>query len=332
MICPPTPENLERAVGLLQKGGCVGIPTETVYGLATDGFNAEAVLRVFEIKKRPSFDPLILHLPEGYPVSEVVENIPGYGRDLLKKFWPGPLTLVLKKKARVPDIVTAGLPAVAVRSPSHPVAQEVLRCFLGPLAAPSANRFGRISPTTARAVEEELGDTVKIILDGGACLVGIESTIVDCSGLRPVLLRQGAVSIEEIEAVVGPLDYGTTDRVAAPGMLKNHYAPRTPLHLSLSCMADIQELPGDAAYLFWTRPPSVSPKYFRVLTPRDEPREAAANLFACLRELDGLGMSAIYCDPVPQRGVGIAIADRLWRASQCTARWNGTSFDLEKRN
>jgi L-threonylcarbamoyladenylate synthase len=192
-IAPLSPESLARAVELLRAGEVVGLPTETVYGLAGDAMNPVALARIFEVKRRPLFDPLILHFADAAAAFDVAEQIPTAARELAQRFWPGPLTLVLLKRDFVPDLATSGLPHVAIRVPAHPVAQAVLRAFHGPLAAPSANRFGRISPTDAQAVQAELGEGVSLILDGGPCGVGLESTVIFISEHQPILLRAGGV-------------------------------------------------------------------------------------------------------------------------------------------
>ena len=233
-IAAPTAEALARAVELLRAGEVIGLPTETVYGLAGDALNAAALVRIFEVKQRPHFDPLILHCIDAERAFTLVEgNIPEAARELAAKFWPGPLTLVLRKRDIVPDLATSGLPHVALRVPAHPVAQELLRAFGGPLAAPSANRFGRISPTDAAAVRAELGDAVPLILDGGPCTVGLESTVLSLAGDEPCLFRAGGISLEDLEAVVGRVRRpgAVDDSPQAPGQLRHHYAPRKPLRL-----------------------------------------------------------------------------------------------------
>ena len=202
----PDRAEIDRAVELLRSADVVGMPTETVYGLAGDGFNPAALARIFEVKRRPLYDPLILHFAEAASAFEAAEDVPEIARVLAAKFWPGPLTLVLTKRAHVPDLATSGLPKVAVRVPAHPVAQALLRAFGGALAAPSANRFGRISPTDAAAVRSELGDAVPLVLDGGPCAIGVESTVLDVSGDAVTLLRTGGISTEEIDALIGSGD------------------------------------------------------------------------------------------------------------------------------
>ncbi|MFZ5807582.1 MAG: L-threonylcarbamoyladenylate synthase [Verrucomicrobiota bacterium] len=308
-----------RAVEALKKGACIGLPTETVYGLAADGLHAEAVAKIFEIKGRPTFDPLILHVPIGYDVEKIGEPNEVFHR-LKKSFWPGPLTLILPKKNIVPDLATSGLPTVAVRCPNHPIAQEVLKKFGSPLAAPSANRFGRITPTSAQAVYEELGDAVEIILDAGASPIGLESTIVDCTPASPLILRQGAATIEELRQVCPEIRLATKlQKGQAPGTLENHYAPRTPLYLCATPLHTCKHLPEEYAYLFWQKTSMPAPKNYRRLSPTGSLREAAVNLFQHLRELDALSCKKIIVDPLPLEGLGAAIADRLKRAS--TGEW-----------
>lgn len=319
-LVAPTAPNLAAAAAALEKGLAVAVPTETVYGLAACGLRPEAAARIFEIKNRPTFDPLILHVPAGFDLGRIVRFLSPAAEKLMARFWPGPLTLVLPKTAIVPDLVTSGLDSVAVRCPAHPVMQELLRLVKFPLAAPSANRFGRISPTTAAAVQEELGEAPAFILDGGPCSLGIESSIVDCTVDPPVLLRPGAVTLEELQEIapvkVPPKSAGRHDEAQkSPGQLLSHYAPRTPLYLSKRPLSLLEEFPDHTAFLFWKEVPTPLPKIFRVLTPSAQPREAAARLFQLMRELDASGAKKILADPIPPEGLGQAILDRLQRAS-----------------
>jgi L-threonylcarbamoyladenylate synthase len=305
-----------RAAQLLDEGQVVGLPTETVYGLAGDGLNPQALARIFEIKQRPLFDPLILHFTDADSAFRLAARVPDLARELARRFWPGPLTLVLPKKDAVPDLATSGLPSVALRVPVHPVAQAVLRAFERPLAAPSANRFGRISPTDAAAVSTELGGAVSLILDGGPCLVGVESSVLDLSGDRPVLLRAGGVPVEELEAVAGPVERArpVDERPLGPGQLKHHYAPRKPLRL----VRDAQEIPrrADAGWLVFGAPPPVFAGVVRNLSPGGDLVEAAANFFRLLRLLDDdPRVAELFAVPLPARGLGLAINERLERAA-----------------
>ncbi|MDR2740654.1 MAG: threonylcarbamoyl-AMP synthase [Treponema sp.] len=334
------------AAEALRAGLLAAFPTETVYGLGVDCFNPMALARVFEVKGRPRFDPLIVHIAETAALDTVADAmlLDGEGRRclelLVRRFWPGPLTLVLPKRAAVPDLATSGLPTVAVRVPAHPAARNLIRLSTGAVAAPSANPFGRLSPTRAEHVRDQLGDKVDYILDGGPCVVGVESTVLDlCTG-EPRILRPGGVSREELEAVIGAVS-GAGDggnnavHPRSPGQLKSHYAPRTPL--SVHTRDEMIALPWDAreARLFfdaasrdvWLR--AFSPMTSGPLTgrsPVSEGRtlvlseggnlaEAAARLFELLHTLDGLGASRIRAELVPDRGLGPAINDRLVRAS-----------------
>lgn len=314
---------IERAVELLRAGDVVALPTETVYGLAGDGFNPLALAKIFEIKQRPFFDPLILHVTSLDTVHSVASSIPMRAQLLAEKFWPGPLTLILPKQPEVPDLATSGLPTVAVRVPAHPLSQALLAAFGGPLAAPSANRFGRISPTSAAAVRTELGTAVPLILDGGPCRVGVESTIVDCSDSRerPLLLRAGGTPVEEIEALVGPLEHATpvSEKPLAPGHLAHHYAPQKPLRLissieELSASDDFHET-GLLAFEAFDHASKFSFGQILVLSPRGDLTEAAANFFAMLRALDESPIRRIIAVQPPQRGLGVAINERLGRAA-----------------
>ncbi|MDR2462574.1 MAG: threonylcarbamoyl-AMP synthase [Verrucomicrobiales bacterium] len=316
MIVEASPENISRAAALLRDGQCVGMPTETVYGLAGDALNPESLARIFEIKNRPFFVPLIVHVAEGFGLEKIAEKILPAARALMMSFWPGPLTLLLPRRgAVVPDLATAGLPTVAVRCPAHPVAQALLREFGGPLAAPSANKFGRISPTTAGAVADELGGVVPLTLDGGACRVGVESTILDVSGGGIFLLRAGGVALEELEKKVGKIGVSVSGAVTAPGMLKSHYAPRTLLVRLSAAWPEGEELPPDTALLAWRNFSGAERQRARVLAPEGDMSLAAARLFRYLRELDALGVKKILSEPVPMRGLGRAINDRLERAA-----------------
>ena len=314
-VAAPTAEAISRAVELLLAGQVVGLPTETVYGLAGDGLNPAALARIFEVKQRPLFDPLILHFADADSAFAFAEKIPAAARELAARFWPGPLTLVLPKKEIVPDLATSGLPEVALRVPVHPVAQALLRAFGGPLAAPSANRFGRISPTDAQAVRSELGDAVPLILDGGPCAVGLESTVLLISERQPMLLRAGGIPIEEIEALVGPVQHATPvdDNPQAPGQLKHHYAPRKPLRI----VSGVEEVPTrtDVGYLaFGETSPFAG--VLENLSPGGNLREAAANFFRALRALDDQAqVREIYAVLLPARGLGLAINERLERAA-----------------
>ena len=320
MILSATPTNIAEAVARVRSGDVVALPTETVYGLGADATNARAVARIFEIKARPSFDPLIVHIRSEW-LPTIAAVIPQKAAALARRFWPGPLTLVLPKTARIPDIVTAGLPSVAVRVPDHPVAAELILQSGRPIAAPSANPFGYISPTTAAHVEAQIGRDVSLILDGGPCRVGIESTIISFLHERPALLRPGGTPLEPIEALIGPIDRceGGSPEAAqplAPGQLPRHYAPRTPLTVIRDLGAIPRESRRGSGLLLPFPGPDVSEfAHVETLADRDDLVQAAVNLFASLRRLDAGGYDQIYALAVPERGLGRAIMDRLRRAA-----------------
>jgi L-threonylcarbamoyladenylate synthase len=311
-----SPETISHAVRLLQGGEVIGLPTETVYGLAGDGLNPSALARIFEVKQRPLFDPLILHIADAAAAWKLAADVPDPARKLAGRFWPGPLTLVLPKREHVPDLATSGLPHVALRVPSHPAAQAVLRAFGGPLAAPSANRFGRISPTDAAAVRAELGDAVPLILDGGPCAVGLESTVLQLSAGRALLLRAGGVPVEEIEALIGPVERPgpVEENPAAPGQLKHHYAPRKPLRIVQS----IEAAAPQTGWLIFGKEsvPVGSTSVVENLSPTGDLREAAANFFRALRRLDeNPRVEALAAISLPPHNLGLAMNERLARAA-----------------
>jgi len=310
--------DIKKAAQLLRDRRLVAIPTETVYGLAANALDADAVLRIFEAKGRPRFDPLIMHLPDAEAVRAHVMDIPTQAELLMNAFWPGPLTLVLPKKQHVPDLVTSGLATVAVRVPAHPLAQELLRSVDFPLAAPSANIFGHVSPTTAQHVNDQLGDRIAYILDGGPTDIGLESTIVGFEDGRPVIYRLGGLSVEEIERVIGSVQLvlNQSSDPKAPGMLKSHYAPRIPLHLGNPSKLSAQLEGRCIGFLGFNLPlRELEGDKQRVLSSRGDLKEAAHNLFAYLRELEAMDIDAIIADEAPDTGLGRAINDRLRRAS-----------------
>lgn len=306
-----------RAGETLRRGGVVAFPTETVYGLGALALDRSAVAQIFEIKNRPSFDPLIVHVLGSVMLEAVAADVPRAAWALADRFWPGPLTLVLHKRAAVPDLVTAGLPKVAVRMPSHPVARALLRAVDAPLAAPSANRFGSLSPTRAEHVAKELGERVDLILDGGPSEYGLESTIVALEP-RPALLRPGAIPPEEIEAIVGPLERdGGAGPAVAPGRVAHHYAPRTPLRIIHPAEVPLDERERAGALTFRDLYEGYAES--RTLSRAGNLREAAAFFFEALHELDSLGIERIDAQPLPtpwqSQGLGMAIMDRLVRAA-----------------
>jgi L-threonylcarbamoyladenylate synthase len=308
-VVPATPENIGRAGALLRAGRLVAFPTETVYGLGCDATDDRAVAAVFAAKGRPEFNPLIVHVL-GRDEAAALAAFDARADALAASFWPGPLTLVLPRTATCPVslLATAGLDTIAIRAPSHLVARAVIEAAGRPIAAPSANRSGEVSPTTAAHVAESLGAEVAMILDGGPCPVGLESTVLDLAGDRPAILRPGAVTEEEIAARIGKLAPPGA-AVRAPGMLARHYATRLPLRL------DARELrPGEALLAFGRHAPRGAAAEMN-LSPTGDLVEAAANLFAMMRALDRPGFSAIAVMPIPEQGLGRAINDRLRRAA-----------------
>ncbi|OGR40401.1 MAG: threonylcarbamoyl-AMP synthase [Elusimicrobia bacterium GWA2_64_40] len=306
---------IRKAAAALKRGGVVAFPTETVYGLGADGLDPVACARIFEIKGRPHFDPLILHECSAARAKKLFSSVPPAAERLMKKFWPGPLTLVLPKAKAVPDIVTAGLGTVAVRVPAGRHALALIKAAGRPVAAPSANRFGALSPTTAAHVKTQLDGGPDIILDGGKTRIGVESTIITFARGVPVLLRPGGLPLEEIEAVAGPVSAPSRRAAgpAAPGCLKKHYAPQVKLRL-ITPGAAVRPS-ASAAYLAFTGRPAGKWAAVKVLSPSGDLREAAAGLFGALHALERSGARVIYAEKVPQHGLGRAIMDRLRRAS-----------------
>jgi L-threonylcarbamoyladenylate synthase len=311
-------ESIRLAAEVIRTGGLVAFPTETVYGLGCDALNPEAVARLFEAKRRPFFDPLIVHIATRASLDRLVETI-GFGdHRLMDAFWPGPLTLVLPKREHVPDLVTAGLATVAIRMPAHPVARALIREADVPIAAPSANPFGYVSPTTAEHVREMLDDRIDLILDGGPCPIGVESTIISMAGAQPELLRPGGLPLADIEAVVGPVACrgGSDQRPPAPGRLARHYATRTPLTILPARGARLLGS-GERAGLLTMSSPVDLDGYacVEVLSQSGDLREVARCLFATLRKLDTLGLDRLYAEPCDEQGLGLAIMDRLRRCA-----------------
>lgn len=306
-IAPATPATIADAARLLRAGRLVAFPTETVYGLGADATDDRAVAAIYAAKDRPEFNPLIAHVPD-LAAAEALAEFDDRARLVAGRFWPGPLTLVLKRRAEgVSLLASAGLDTVALRVPDHPVAQAILRAAGHPVAAPSANRSGGVSPTTARHVAESLGNRVELIVDGGACPVGIESTILDLSGATPVLLRPGGVTVEALRDLLGTVELPAADpaRPTAPGQLSSHYAPSLPVRLNATTAE-----PGEALLGFGP----VAGATLN-LSAGGDLAEAAANLFAMLRGLDRPGFTGIAVTPIPEHGLGLAINDRLRRAA-----------------
>jgi len=313
-------QDINQAAKLLMAGKLIGMPTETVYGLAGNGLAAESVAQIFAVKDRPYFDPLILHFPDLRSVKPLVREFPAQAEALAKAFWPGPLTLVLPKSEQIPDLVTSGLPHVAVRVPGHPLALSLLRQLPFPLAAPSANPFGFISPTTAGHVAAQLGAKIPYILDGGPCQVGLESTIVSFAGEMPRVLRKGGLPLEAIRAKIGEVQVhqSSSSRPDAPGMLQKHYAPTKPFMLG-----DLQQLLEQFAnkqsvIITFEKPliplPETVSRVF-CLSEKGSLTEAAQRLFSTMRQADTCNVEVILAQPVPNQGLGLAINDRLRRAA-----------------
>jgi L-threonylcarbamoyladenylate synthase len=323
--------DVAAAAAALRAGQLVAFATETVYGLGANALDASAVARIFAAKDRPLFDPLIVHLAEPAALDTVCGQTPPLAERLVEAFWPGPLTLVLPRRDVVPDLVTAGLPDVAVRVPDHALARELIHRAGVPVAAPSANLFGRISPTTAAHVMEQLDGRIDVVLDGGPCRIGVESTIVafDTDGC-PRVLRYGGLAVEALSAVCGEVRLppvpgsgmrGGTQAQPAPGMLEQHYAPRKPLAVvDALAAADREALAGAASgavgvLVFRGLPPGLDAVVSETLSARGSLEEAATNLFAALRRLDAAPVTRIVAERVPDEGLGRAINDRLRRAT-----------------
>ena len=312
-IRPATADAITDAAAALREGLLVAFPTETVYGLGADATNARAVAGIFEAKGRPRFNPLISHVADAEDAARFAV-LGTEAQALAAIFWPGALTLVLNKRAGcdIADLATAGLDTVALRVPSHPVARAVIRAAGRPIAAPSANLSGHVSPTTAAHVDADLGDKVAVILDDGPCAIGLESTVVDVSGHEPTLLRAGGVTREAIEAVLGvrlALQTDNADRPSSPGQLASHYAPRAIVRLNATGAE-----PGEALLAFGPTVPAHNGPSIN-LSPSGDLVEAATNLFAALRRLDTSRATTIAVMPIPEGGLGEAINDRLRRAA-----------------
>jgi len=311
-------QEIEKAVQILRKGGLVAFPTETVYGLGADASNPAAVRKIFAAKARPADHPLIVHVADSSELKHWAAQVPRSAWLLAEKFWPGPLTLVLKRAARVSDVITAGQDSVALRVPSHPVARQLLQAFGGAIAAPSANRFGRLSPTTAQHVRDELGNAVDLVLDGGPCDVGIESTIVDLTAEAPAVLRPGRISAQQIaEALLAPLGESAVERPRVPGSLESHYAPGLPLKIvqpdeienylrarpgTPVAVLSRRGRPRDSKATLWQVAPEMADDYARLL-------------YATLRLLEVCGCRLIVVEALPALPEWNAIRDRLSRAA-----------------
>ena len=303
---------VRRAAQILRAGGLVAFPTETVYGLGADAASETAVARLYAVKRRPADHPVIIHFASPDQAFAWAREIPQAARELGERFWPGPLTLILKRSAPAKDFVTGGQDTVGLRVPSHPVAQELLQAFPGAIAAPSANRFGRVSPTTAAHVREDLGNDVDLVLEGGPSDVGIESTIVDLSGTSPVLLRPGQISKQELESLIGTIGEKGASSPRHSGGLERHYAPRTPARMVPAHALDKEISKGKSvAVLAFSRPDERVDFWLRM--PR-EPQAYAQRLYAALRELDSANCEQILVEAPPDSAEWAAVRDRLQRA------------------
>jgi len=307
-------KNTSIAADLLSKGELVAIPTETVYGLAANALDTTAVAAIFEAKNRPQFDPLILHTYSSEKAMEYVKEFPFELKKLAEAFWPGPLTLLLERQDKVPDLVTSGLSRVAVRVPNHALTLELLKLLDFPLAAPSANPFGYVSPTTTEHVNKQLGDKVSYILDGGHCEVGIESTIIGMEEGKVCVYRLGGLALEEIEKICGKVELkiNSSSNPATPGQLKSHYAPMKKVVIG-NIENDLARYVNAAVIFFGNK--NINAKNQFNLSATKNLKEAAANLFMALRQMDESNAEVILCELLPEEGLGRAINDRLKRAA-----------------
>ena len=308
--------SVTQAAQLLSEGKLVAIPTETVYGLAGNALDTDAVITIFEVKGRPRFDPLIVHVPTWEHAQSYLREVPPKAEVLARHFWPGALTLLLPKKPIIPDIVTSGLDRVALRCPDHPLTRELLSQLPFPLAAPSANAFGYVSPTTADHVKHQLGRKIPYILDGGPCRIGIESTIIGWEDNLPVIYRLGGISVEQIESLIGPAEVRlhSSSHPEAPGQLQKHYAPAKPFYLGdIPQLIQEHQLRNPGVLTF--REPLTSYSNNFILSASGDLHEAARNLFSMLRTLDQMEVDAVVAEEVPEKGLGRAINDRLRRAA-----------------
>jgi len=309
-------KDIDHAAHLLSNGGLVAIPTETVYGLAANAYDPDAVARVFEAKKRPAFDPLIVHCRDTGQIEGFTQKWKNSMTLLAGRFWPGPLTILVTKNDKIPDLVTSGMDRVAVRVPNHPLTLSLLKSIDFPLVAPSANPFRYVSPTSANHVNEQLGDHIDYILDGGQCKIGLESTIVGFDHNKPVIYRLGGLDIKDIESEVGfvKIKKHSSSNPQSPGMLSSHYSPQKKIILG-----DINELirkydQQNIAVILYTQKKIHVANTF-VLTPNNDMREAAKNLFSALRKMDQLDVDVILAEYAPNEGLGLAINDRLKRSA-----------------
>lgn len=331
-------QSIQQGAQYLQQGRLVAFPTETVYGLGANAWDAAAVQRIFAAKGRPADNPLIVHIAHTDMLSALVENVPAAARELMDVFWPGPLSLVMPRSRHLPDIVTAGLDTVAVRWPNHPVAEELILQAALPVAAPSANRSGRPSPTLAAHVAEDLGARVDLIIDAGMATIGLESTVLDVSRAgAPVLLRPGAVTVEDLQQVIGPVEVAALQpgqKVRSPGMKYKHYAPQAPLYLYIGEPAAVvqaqqerwAELTGEGLKVgiltYEQFLPEFAPAYRLSLGHYGQPAQAAQQLYHLLRQFDALGVDVILAHGYPStEGLGLALQNRFAKAAGHRLIW-----------
>ena len=309
-----TDQNISRAAKIIQSGGLVVFPTETVYGLGENVFNENAVIKIFNAKQRPRFDPLIVHIAEKKQLNDICYYNNKQITKLINAFWPGPLTIIFPKKKSIPDIVTAGLQTVAVRMPAHPVAKKLIKQSKCPIAAPSANKFSYITPTSAQTVYEQLSGKVDLILDDGQSNIGIESTVISLID-KPVILRPGGLDKEKIEKIIGEIGIDKINsKLKSPGQLKKHYAPDTKIEFLLK-NTKINKNKKNGLIVFSNLPENRTLfSHIEVLSPSGDLNEAARNLFSILYKLDKMKLAKIYVEKVPEKDIGIAIMDRLKKA------------------
>ena len=310
--------DLNQVKTALINGDIIALPTETVYGLAANIYLDSALEKVFKLKKRPSYNPLIVHISNSGILEQIAKNIPAKARELANVFWPGPLTLVLEKQDQIPNRITAGKPTVAVRVPNHPIALQLLKSLNFPLAAPSANPFGSLSPTSAKHVALYFKEEINFILDGGPCFCGLESTIIGFENDKPILYRHGAISIEEIEKIVGPIKIKNQNskNPSAPGMLTRHYAPKTQIQINDDIsLALAQNSDKKIGVLSFRKNKKIKTEIHQeVLSISGDLNEASKNLYAALHRLDQMNLDLIISSFFPEKGLGKTINDRLKRA------------------
>ena len=310
--------DLNQVKTALINGDIIALPTETVYGLAANIYLDSALEKVFKLKKRPSYNPLIVHISNSGILEQIAKNIPAKARELANVFWPGPLTLVLEKQDQIPNRITAGKPTVAVRVPNHPIALQLLKSLNFPLAAPSANPFGSLSPTSAKHVALYFKEEINFILDGGPCFCGLESTIIGFENDKPILYRHGAISIEEIEKIIGPIKIKNQNskNPSAPGMLTRHYAPKTQIQINDDIsLALAQNSDKKIGVLSFRKNKKIKTEIHQeVLSISGDLNEASKNLYAALHRLDQMNLDLIISSFFPEKGLGKTINDRLKRA------------------